>query len=173
MLGFESRSNLAKLCVSPDDKMLICVDCDGYGVFYNLKAHAVITHYNFHAKVTSISFSPDSKYFAVASEGAGKVRIYENPGLVRSFSPLVIYKKYTNIHSKDVTSIIWSPDSRFFMTVGNDMVCKILSLHALPGYEIISLTGFKKPVVLAFFSEVADRIFTLTKDGRLHIWLWT
>lgn len=136
--------------------ILVATDEEGYAVFFNLLANAVITHFNFHAKTTAMSFSPDSKYFAVASDG-GKLRIYESPGLIRSFCPLSIFKKYTNIHSSSITQIIWTKDSRFLMTSSQDLTCKILSLHKLVSaqdgeYQPITLTGFRKPIQLIFFS---------------------
>ena len=44
---------------------------------------------------------------------------------------MVLYKKYGNLHSSDINGISWSSDSRFFITWGNDLTIKLMSLHKI------------------------------------------
>jgi len=40
---------------------------DGFALFINFNKRVVIAHFNFKAPVTAFAFSPDSKFFVVAT----------------------------------------------------------------------------------------------------------
>ena len=65
-LPFETRSNIDKICLSPDNKILIMIDVDGYALIFNFAQRVILSRFNFKGPVTAISFSPDSKFFAAA-----------------------------------------------------------------------------------------------------------
>lgn len=133
----------------------------------------VIAHFNFRAPVTAFSFSPDSKFFIVATQGR-KVKVFEVPSVDHKvYSPLVLYKKYANLHSEEITGVTWTTDSRFFLTWSNDLTLKLMSLHKLPGYLPFTFGGNKKKIVKAFFNEDNTRIFTVSQNGTLLLWKWT
>lgn len=72
---------------------------DGFALFINFPKKVVIAHFNFKAPVTALAFSPDSKFFVVSTKGA-KVKVFETPSVDHKvYSPLVLYKKYANLHS--------------------------------------------------------------------------
>lgn len=110
-LPFECRSNVDKICLSPDNKVLIMIDIDGYALIINFMQRVVLSHFNFRAPVTAISFSHDSKFFAVATDT--RIRIFETPSLKKTFAPLALFKKYNKMHTASVISLKWSEDSRF------------------------------------------------------------
>jgi periodic tryptophan protein 2 len=121
----------------------------------------VIAHFNFKAPVTAFGFSPDSKFFLVAT--AKKVKIFESPSVTQKvFSPLVLYKKYGNIHSDSIIGVSWSSDSRFYITWSDDLTIKMMSLHKIKDFLPFTFGGNKKKIVSAFFSEDDSRIFSVS-----------
>jgi len=132
----------------------------------------VIAHFNFRDHVTALSFSPDSKFFFVAT--GTKCKIFESPSIEhKTFSPLVLYKKYANLHSQNVIGVTWSTDSRFICTWSTDLTLKMISLHKLPHFLPFTFSGNKKPIVNVFFSEDNSRLFSVSQNGTMLIWKWT
>lgn len=169
-LPFETRSNIDRIAVSPDGKVMILIDIDGYALVINFVQRVVLTHFNFRAPVTAISFSNDNQFFAVACHNV--IRIFEVPSLKKTFAPLKLFKKYNKMHTDDVISLHWSEDSRFLLSSASDLTIKLFSLHKLPNFVPITFSGNKHPIVRAFFSENNDRIFSISADGTIILWKW-
>lgn len=169
-LPFECRSNIDKIAVSPDGKVLILIDVDGYALIINFRQRVVLSHFNFRSAVTAIAFSPDSKFFCIANDS--RIRIFETPSLKKTFAPLSLYKKYNKMHTGAVISLSWSEDSRFVVSTSEDMTIKLFSLHKLDGFIPITFSGNKHPIVNAFFSQGMERIFSVARDGTLLLWKW-
>jgi periodic tryptophan protein 2 len=104
--------------LSPDQRTLLSVDSDGFSLVINMTKRVVIAHFNFRDSVTALEFSPDSRFFFVAT--GIKAKIFETPGENKTFSPLVLYKKYGNLHSQPITGVCWTHDSRFIVTWSED-----------------------------------------------------
>ena len=123
--------------------------------------------------MTALGFSPDSKFFLVAT--GKKVKIFETPDVTHKvYSPMILYKKYANLHSEDVTGVCWTTDSRFFLTWSSeDMTMKLMSLHKIEGFLPMTFGGHKKSIIKAVFSEENDRIFSIAANGTILIWKWT
>ena len=133
---------------------------DGFALIINMTKRVVIAHFNFRDSVTAIAFSPDNKFFFVATDT--KVKIFEAPAIDhKTFSPLILYKKYGNLHSQTITGVAWSHDSRFILTWSKDLTMKLISLHKIPNFLPITFAGNKKPIVSAFFSADSKRIFSI------------
>ena len=114
-LPFQNRSNIARLVLSADQRTLISVDVDGFALIINMLKKVVIAHFNFREPVTALEFSPDNKFFFVAT--GTKCKIFEAPSVShKTFSPLVLYKKYGNLHSQPIRGVTWTHDSRFILT---------------------------------------------------------
>jgi periodic tryptophan protein 2 len=119
-----------------------------------------------------LEFSPDSKFFAVAT--GKRFKIFESPSVTHKvFSPLILYKKYGNLHSEDIRGISWSTDSRFFITWSDDLTIKMMSLHKIEGFLPFTFSGNHKKIIKAFFSEDNQRIFTISQNGVVLLWKWT
>ena len=171
-MPFQNRSNIARLVLSPDGRILISIDVDGFALIINMIKRVVIAHFNFRDTVTAIAFSPDNKFFFVATDT--KCKIFESPSIEhKTFSPLVLYKKYGNLHSQTITGVCWSHDSRFILTWSKDLTLKLISLHKIPHFLPFTFSGNKKPIISAFFSADSKRIFSLAQNGTLLLWKWT
>lgn len=160
------------MVMSPDGKILLTIDVDGFALIINFEKQVVNSRFNFRGPVTACQFSPDSKFFAVS---VGKqLKIFEAPAVTQKvFSPLVLYKKYGNLHSQDITGIAWSSDSRFFITWSDDLTIKKMSLHKIQDYLPFTFSGYNKKIVSAFFSEGDSRIFSVSQNGTVLLWKWS
>jgi periodic tryptophan protein 2 len=115
----EARSDIKHLAISPDSKILIAIDSEGYSIIINLITRRIVSYFNFKSAVTSISFSPNGLFLAVATNLA--FRIFEAPSLWRSFETLLQYKKFKGCHTDTIISLDWSPDSKFIVTASKDL----------------------------------------------------
>jgi periodic tryptophan protein 2 len=155
--------------LSPDGKILITVDVDGFALIINYQKQVVIAHFNFRDHVSALTFTPDSKFFAVAT--GKRLKIFESPDVThKTFSPLVLYKKYANLHSDDITGISWSTDSRLFLTYSEDLTVKLMSLHKIKDFLPFTFSGNNRKIVSAFFSQDNSRIFTVSQNGVVLLW---
>jgi len=118
-MNIQARSDINKLSVSPDSKIMIAVDIEGYALIINLLTQKIISHFNFKSKLTDIKFSPNNKFLAICSNLSFK--IYEAPQLMRNFEAIVLYKKFKGCHAEQINGIEWSPDSRFLVTFSKDL----------------------------------------------------
>lgn len=152
--------------------MLVSIDFDGFALIINMVKKVIIAHFNFRDAVTAIAFSPDDRFFFVAT--GTKCKIFESPSVdTKTFSPLVLYKKYGNLHSQPITGVTWSGDSRFILTWSQDFTLKMISLHKLPDFLPFTFNGNKREIISAFFSEDNHRIFSISQNGTLLFWKWT
>jgi periodic tryptophan protein 2 len=130
-----------------------------------------MAHFNFKSEVTAMAFSPDSKFFFVACQL--KCKIFETPSDIKTFSPLVLYKKYGNLHSQTIRGVVWSHDSRFIVTWSDDMTLKMISLHKLPGFLPFTFSGNKRQIKKVIFSQDDRRLFSIAENGTMLMWKWT
>lgn len=145
-LPFQNRSDIARVELSPDQRTLVTIDCDGFALFINFPKRVVVAHFNFKAPVTAFAFSPDNRFFLVATDR--KVKVFETPSVDHKvYSPLILYKKYGNLHSDTITGACWTTDSRFFLTWSTDLTMKLMSLHKLAGYLPFTFGGHKQKIV--------------------------
>lgn len=164
----ETRSDISRVAISPDSGKIILVDEEGYSIIINLITNQIISHFNFKAKILDIKFSPDGKYKPnclivfnfcfweinrfLAAVSDGNLRVFEAPSFLKSIEPLVLYKKLKAIHTQPIMGVIWSPDSRFLVTMSKDLTVKIWALHNISDFQPFTFTGHKKVCVHSFFS---------------------
>ncbi|TIB05736.1 hypothetical protein E3P96_00955 [Wallemia ichthyophaga] len=164
----ENRKNIARIALSPDGRILVTVDDDGRALLINAKRRTILHHHNFKKPVKDLCFSPDGKFLAVTH--GSHVQVWRAPSfLIREFAPMVLFRTYTG-HFDSVTSITWSPCSRFFVTCSYDMTARLFTLDTLPGFRPKTLSGHKDRVVNAYFSKDSKSIYTVSRDGAVFVW---
>ncbi|MCS7245344.1 MAG: dynamin family protein, partial [candidate division WOR-3 bacterium] len=107
----------------------------------------------------SISFSPDGKYFAVASkEGVIKIWSTEN------------WKEITTLkEDRDTTySISFSPDGKYLASAGSDAIIKIWDLDNKE--EIATLKGHQGSVKAVCFSPDGKYLASAGDDKTVKVW---
>ncbi|CAI5742767.1 unnamed protein product [Hyaloperonospora brassicae] len=165
--AFEARTNVERIAVSHDSRLLLAVDVDGRCLLVNLKRGVVLYRFHFKHPVRALNFSPDNCYIAVAI--GTKVQLWRTPGLVREFAPFVLHRTYTG-HYADVVSVSWSHCAKFFVTGAEDLSARVFSVDPYPGFKPLTLSGHRDVVVGAFFAEDDRSIFTVGRDGGAFEW---
>ncbi|CCH62886.1 hypothetical protein TBLA_0I02280 [Henningerozyma blattae CBS 6284] len=170
---YEHRKNISTFDLNRQGTLLLSVDDDGRAILVNFKSRNVLHHFNFKEKCTHLKFSPDGKWFAIAS---GRfLQIWKTPdvGQDRQFAPFVRHRIQAG-HFQDLTSVSWSHDSRFLLTTSKDLTSRIWSV-ASEDKELASTTfaGHRDYVLGAFFSQDQEKIYTVSKDGALFVWEYT
>lgn len=117
---------------------------DGHAIIINFLRRTKLSEFQFKkSPIRDIQFSPDGKYFAVT---AGRhLQVWESPAPVAQFRPLQLHRTYTG-HYDEVLCIEWSSDSQFIVTGSRDNTARVYSLHPIPGFSPLSLTGHRSSV---------------------------
>jgi periodic tryptophan protein 2 len=85
------------------------------------------------------------------------------------FAPFVRHHSHAG-HFDDVRSIVWSSDSRFFLTASKDLTARIWSLNPEDGFQPTVLSGHKQALINVWFSDDQETIYTVSKDGAVFTW---
>ena len=110
-------------------------------------------------KITTLSFSADSKMLATASED-GIVKVWSIP----DGNPIKTFQE----HKVSVTSVSFSPDQKLLATASKDGIAKIWSISE--GKEIKTLKVSKDGVTFITFSPNGELLATASKDKKVKIW---
>ena len=153
-----TRSDIEHIAPTQDSKVVLLIDKDGYSISVNLEDYKVINHFRFKGKVTDLAFSPNDKFLAISLEK--DIFIYERPKSTISIEPLILIRKLNIAHGDKIRKVYWSPDSRFFLSSGEDCIVKMHNLFPLPGWNSSSFLGHRAKNLSAFFS--ADMKFCFT-----------
>ncbi|EED95425.1 WD40-repeat protein [Thalassiosira pseudonana CCMP1335] len=166
-LPFEARSNIRRIALSPDDRLLIVVDVNHHALLVNYHRGVILHRFSFKKPVRDMKFSPDGSKFAVS---AGKhVQVWFTPGVRREFAPMVLHRKYTGL-SGDATTLDWSSDSSILMGGGKDCQARVWTVDTVKDYKPWLLVGHKKPLVGVHFEDrfkinERNQCYTISEDG--------
>jgi len=156
------------VAVSPDGALVLTIDVDGHAIVLNLARKTIVHRFSFRGAVRDAQFSPDGRYLAVTN--AHKMEVWRSPTLELVFSPFVLHRTYTG-HFADVTSVDWSPDSAYLLTCSKDATARLYTLHPMPGFIPVTLSGHRDHLVAGFFGA-SDALYTVSRDGGVSVWVW-
>ena len=163
-LGTQARSDLVLLALHPDQQHLLQVDGEGYGQLVLLRRDTAVGFYNFHGKVTAMSFSGDGRFLAVAI--GGKLRIFECGFEQGALLPYLSFSAWSSL---PLTHFSWM--RQYLVTCSEDMTVRLCHLARETGKIPVTLAGHRKPVLGAY--ELEDHVYTCSADARLFVWKWT
>ncbi|XP_043557373.1 PWP2 small subunit processome component [Chiloscyllium plagiosum] len=166
-LPLAAQRNIACVGHSPDGHLAILIDEDGDGLLVSLISKAVLHRFHFHARVHSISFSPDGRKFVVSKNNV--VLMYHAPGKSREFNPFVLDKTYFGPYD-ETTCIDWTDDSKCFAVGSMDSSTWVFGAERWVNLIYYSLSGHKDTIVSCFFEEKSLDIYTLSRDATLCVW---
>jgi WD40 repeat protein/transcriptional regulator with XRE-family HTH domain len=114
-------------------------------------------HHN--AEVWSVTFSPDGKQIATASQdGTAKIWDAFTGGELLTLSG----------HRGSVNGVAFSPDGKLIATTSDDQSVKVWD--ATTGEELLTLLGHTAPVLRVAFSPNGTRLVTASNDGTAKVW---
>ena len=156
------------------------LDEEGKALLVNLPRRIVLASFNFRERVRSVQFSASGKYFSVSN---GKhVRIYQTPGLNKTFSPFVLVREHYG-HKEDVTCADWSSDGSLLLTGSKDSTARLrpAALGSASSQKqrveseryMVTFAGHRDQLIGAFFNKSNRVIFTVAKDGAIFVWRYT
>lgn len=166
-LPFENSHNISKLCLSPNNNLLLSIDEEGKCVLFSLRTNSKLDFFSFKKKIYEIKFSPNGKYIAITF-GRG-VQIWRAPGTTREFTPLTLLQTYTGFYD-DTKCIDWSTDSRFVLVGGKDMTARVYSVQKMKQFRPWVLTGHRNAIVNSFFQHNSLNCYTVSRDGAVFSW---
>lgn len=117
-----THRDIKTMALSPDGRLLLCIDEEGGGVFINMLRRVQLCQFHFKKAVTAVKFSPDSKLVAV---GHGRlIQLWRCPALITQFRPLVLLRTLTG-HYDEVTVLDWSHDGAYLLSGSEDMSVRV------------------------------------------------
>ncbi|KAJ1609420.1 WD repeat-containing protein [Cryptosporidium canis] len=166
VLGCEARSNISKMCLSPDENILICVDQDNYGSIINFSKGLILNRMQFPGSVGFICYSHNGKYVATAVDSG--VYIWYAPCISKGWQ-LILKRKHI-FHNSKVNSLDWSRCDRFLLTSSNDMTVRLISVEKIDNFDTVAFVAHKNPVVSAYFTNNMQSIFSVSSEGVIIFW---
>ncbi|KAJ4821206.1 Periodic tryptophan protein 2-like protein [Rhynchospora pubera] len=172
---FEAASDLSRLAVSDDGRLLFAADSTDKGRVFliSVPSRAVLHRTTFKKPVSAARFSPDGAFIAV---GLGKlIQIWRCPGFKKEFFPFHLERTFADF-SATVTSFDWSPDSNFLLAGSKDLTMRLLSLKGKRSENKPFLfLGHREPIVGAFFAldkktGTSNRAYSVSRDGAIFTW---
>ncbi|XP_041067290.1 PWP2 small subunit processome component isoform X1 [Carcharodon carcharias] len=166
-LPFAAQRNIVCVGQSPDGHLAILVDEEGAALLVSLISKSVLHHFHFHARVHSVSFSPDGRRFVVSKDNV--VLMYHAPGKTREFNAFVLDKSYFGPYD-ETTCIDWTDDSKCFAVGSKDSSTWVFGAERWANLIYYSLGGHKDAIVACFFEGKSLDIYTLSQDATLCVW---
>ena len=149
-LPVEARSNIRRIALSPDDRLLIIVDVNHHAMLINYHRGVVLHRFKFKKPVRVMCFSPNGAKFAVSF---GKlVQVWHTPGIRREFAPMILHRKYSGLVG-DVTTLDWSSDSTVLLAGGKDCQARVWTVDTVKDYQPWTLVGHKKALIGVHFES--------------------
>ncbi|KAK6590948.1 WD repeat [Cryptosporidium xiaoi] len=168
VLGCESRSNIRRMCISPDEKILICIDVDNYGIIVNFNKGLILNRMKFPgSEVNYICFSNSGEYVAAAIDNG--VYIWNSPDINVGWQ-LILYRKHM-FHNARVNTISWSDCDSFIVTSSNDLTVRLISIKDVSNFDTVAFVTHKNPVMGAFFTKNSHSIFSVSSEGVIIFWM--
>lgn len=173
-LPCQFSSNISRIAVSPDGNFILAVDENSRSQFINLHRRIVLHRITFKGKVSSLQFSPNGQFIAVA---VGKlVQIWRSPGFRKEFFPFELVRTFVDCDDR-VTCLNWSPDSSYLLAGSRDLTVRLFCLRKLGGFnnKPFLFLGHRDVIVGAFFwvdkkTGKVSRVYTISRDGGLFSW---
>ena len=163
-LGASERSAAGTVAFSRDSRWLAVGSRDGWLRLWDLhsekllKASRVFNRFSFGM---GLSFSDDGRWLAVFEIGNTAVRLFDLKDLEH---PKILEKA----EASGLFSGLFSPDSRSFVTAGNDGFIKFWKLETM---EIaLALEHSHGPHVRLAFSEDGDLLVSTDSHGTMRLW---
>lgn len=161
-LPFAHRTNIDRLDLISNGKLLLSVDENGRAILTNFYRRIPMYRFSFKGRVTALKFSPCGRRFAV---GVGRrLQLWHTPSIPGTdtngeieYAPFVLHRDLAG-HFDSIESIEWSSDSRFLLTASKDLTARIWSWDPEEGFEPTTLAGHRQGVKAAYFTANQESV---------------
>ncbi|EFA76157.1 WD40 repeat-containing protein [Heterostelium album PN500] len=160
-LPIETHRDIKIIALSPNGKILIASDENGYTAIINLQRHVQLGECKFKETPSSIEFSPNGSMVAFGIDR--RVYIYKSPIIQKSLNPMVRLSLFQ--HSQKIVSLDWSNDSKKLL-----IACKGGTLFVREGNDrphLFQVQG-SQPVRAYFGNKDSTLIFAVSKKGLVQ-----
>lgn len=169
-LTVQARSNIKLLAVH--GVLLVVVDVQNYILLIQHHKSVVLHRFKAQHSVKCLRFSPSGRYLAI---GSGKfLQVWQLPHgqQLREFAPLHLHRTFTGV-TDSILDIHWHADETVLMASCRDTTVRIWTLHTVPHFTPITLSGHKSAVVGVYVDRTVENsgsIYTVSSDGCVVTW---
>ena len=180
--AFECLKDVVCMDMTDDEGLMVVVDEDGRGLFVNRTADVALEVMNFKPGTTKVKFSRNGRYLAVVT--GRQVQIWSTPpNRVLQYRSIHMLRRIT-VTSGDVTSLQWSPCSKYLILGSEDCSVRIIPLskgrayqegERLPIKPHVTLAAHRCPVMGVFFARKnrVTEIYSVASDRAVALWTMT
>ncbi|MGK5093936.1 hypothetical protein WDW89_18225 [Deltaproteobacteria bacterium TL4] len=164
-------SSLNLMALSPDQQEVTVGDKDGGVLILNLQSGSPQFRLNGHrGAINAIAYSPDGKLILTGGTQNSKQHLSKSDSSsVRIWDAKTGAEIQKINYDKDVSSLVWSPDGKTFLTTSSeDKTARLWNLkkgHLLQVYQ-----GHSGSVLFAAFHPDGKRIITAGSDKHIILW---
>eukprot|EP01090_Pellita_catalonica_P002966 TRINITY_DN1258_c0_g1_i3.p1 TRINITY_DN1258_c0_g1~~TRINITY_DN1258_c0_g1_i3.p1 ORF type:complete len:857 (+),score=141.38 TRINITY_DN1258_c0_g1_i3:50-2620(+) len=168
-LPVQNRKNIAHIAITPDSSLILSIDEEGHAILINYFRRVILARINFKNKVSCLKFSHSGKFFAIGCDNF--VEVWHTPSRKKEYAPFVLFKRF-RYHHDEVVCLEFSDDDSFLLSGSRDTTARLLPLTFVPKFHPTIFSGHRTRVMGCFFSADRRHIYTVTKDGSVHVWTW-
>ncbi|QDZ19435.1 WD40 repeat domain-containing protein [Chloropicon primus] len=178
VLKFEAESDIERIALRPDGRVLAVVDKLARLSLLNTSQNVVLHKLTLKGECRCMEYSPCGRYLAV---GVGKVlQVWDcSVDMKKTFAPLRLHVQHGSAHD-DLTTISWNSEGTYLACGSRDLGVHVFSRDKVKGFKGAVLTGHRDNPVLAQFTSTKvgaagsegsrQVLYTLSQDGKLMRW---
>nr|UXY87264.1 guanine nucleotide-binding protein beta SU like protein [Cryptomonas sp.] len=167
-ISFQLRSNILTFDVDNIESRILIIDSSNLLIMVNIKNNKIISKMILARRCQYIKCSPMGRYFAI---GAGrKIEIWKFSSLRLSCQCIFQLSRVYNAHYSDISTIDWSSDGKFFISLSLDKTIKIFSFRKQGNFPKIVVNLFQKKLYEVRFNFRSKNFLVLDENNVLSEW---
>ncbi|MEM7335019.1 MAG: WD40 repeat domain-containing protein, partial [Chloroflexota bacterium] len=164
----DHNEDVRTLIFHPDGAWLATGAWDGRIILWNWETGDTVMWEEHTASVRSLTITPDGNVLVSADRG-GIIKMWDISGIVEN-NELVEPKVYHDAlvtYGGSVDAIMFSPDSRYLYSAGEDKSILVWDWANLNQPPLSMSTAHKLPIVKIQYLEETNQIMSLSEDGQI------
>ena len=168
VLKYEAQSDIERIALRPDGRVLAIVDKLGRLALLNTGQNVVLHRMTLKGSCKAIQYSHCGRYLAI---GVGKLlQVWDcSVDMKKTFAPLRLHAQYGSSHD-DLTTVCWHSTNEWIACGSRDLGVHIYSRDKIEDFKGTVLTGHRDKPVMAQFVAGSGTLYTLSTDGKVMCW---